>query len=221
MADLLPMVAKLLYNVRRLNPSNFQSDGDSQAPSINGRGDVCMVQGLPERADLVIKGGSYVSRATTGTAPVAAYPTTAAHFSLWNGESAGGKSYIIDEVGTVCTTSAGAVIILGLAYCNNKVSGAGITSPAGSVAISGLSGQANYGGKGNTKEGVTITNDGWFNVGQPIVCAGTATIGLGIFADVFGLIIVPPGGLFSLATICSAAGAAVCQPYIKWHEVQL
>ncbi len=186
---------------------------------INNRGDVSVVQGLPPVAELVRLGGSYFT-VGTAVAPVTALPTTAAHLSLWNGEPQGGKSYVIDAVGTAITTSAAAAINLGLAAQLNVTNP--ITNPAGALAIKSLSGKANYGGKGNSKASVTVTNDSaWHQVGTELVCANTANLSLSVEYGVYGRYIVPPQGMFSLASMCNAAGSAVCTPIIFFHEVQL
>lgn len=210
---------RLLAMVRLKAAARYLSDTDLQSPQVNGRGDLLVANSLPPGSEIVRMGKSYISRATTGTAPVTVLPTTAAHFSLWNGEALNGTiGYAIDAIGTYITTSAAAAITLGMGYCLNVGS---VTNPAGSVAIKSLSGAvANT--RGNTKEGVTITNDGWFQIGQTLNCnAPTANLTVGLEIPIDGKLIVPPQGLFSVASLCDAAGAAVCQPFIRWHEIDL
>lgn len=160
----------------------------------------------------------------TDIAPVAALPTTAAHFCVWNGEKSGGKTYTITSLGITTTTSAGAAIVLGLlasvlpygAVLGQSVAAG--TAATGPKALDGL---------GNTSlavaaSAVTIVNTGfWHPVGAPIVCAGTATIGTGLWVNVRGLYYLPPGALLSLAGFCSAAGSAKCQISATWEEAQL
>lgn len=164
---------------------------------------------------------SFGGSSTTDIAPVAAYPTTAAHFCVWNGEPLGGKTYQLTSLGIVTTTSAGAAIVLGLLA--NIV-------PAGATTV--IAGTASNGpkaldGLGNTSRAivasaVTIVNTGfWHPVGTSIVCAGTANIGNGIWVPVQGIYYLPPGGLLSLAGFCSAAASAKCQLSATWNEVQL
>src|SRR4051812_8797713 len=53
----------------------------------------------------------FIASTLTAVAPVAAIPTTASHFSLWNGERAGGKTYTITSLGFTSATSAAATMI--------------------------------------------------------------------------------------------------------------
>lgn len=208
----------ILAYIRGLTAPNWPEGPDSPIVA-NTRGEVCVVQALPPAAELVRLGNSYFS-VGTAVAPVTVLPTTGAHFSLWNGENPGGKSYIIDAIGTAITTSAGAAIQLGLAAQLNTTNP--IVNPAGAIAIKSLSGRANYTGKGNTKASVTVTNDSaWHQVGTEIVCANVANLTLNIEFQVYGRYIVPPQGMFSLASVCNAAGTAVCTPIIFWHEAQI
>lgn len=160
---------------------------------------------------------------STDIAPVAALPTTAAHFCIWNGEAAGGKTYKIKSVGIITTTSAGAVIIV-----------QPIAHVSPSTAIPVISGTVANGPKaldgfGNTSRGVvasavTITNTGfWHPVGNALISAAmVATIAQGVWTDVSNVgYALPPGGLFSLAVMCSAAGSAKCQLHVTWTEEQL
>lgn len=208
----------VLAFIRGLSAPNWPEGPDNPIVA-NTRGEVCVVQALPPAAELVRLGNSYVTIGTA-VAPVAALPTTAAHLSLWNGENPGGKAYIIDAVGTAITTSAGAAINLGLAAQLNVTNP--IANPVGALSIKSLSGRANYSGKGNAKASVTVTNDSaWHQVGTEIVCANTANLTLNLEFSVYGRYIVPPQGMFSLASMCNAAGTAVCTPIIFWHEVQI
>lgn len=165
---------------------------------------------------------SFLGMSATDVAPVASLPTTAAHFCVWNGEKSGGKTYLITSLGLVVTTSAAAVIVLNLiAQVSPYVSVPVIsgTVASGPKAIDGLGNTSNA----VVASAVTIQNTGiWHPVGQSIVCAGTADIGLGQWTDVSRVgYSLPPGGLLSLAGFCSAAGSAKCQLMATWQEVQL
>lgn len=158
----------------------------------------------------------------TAVAPVAAMPTTASHFNLWNGNAQGsGVCFVILQVGTIITTSAGAAINLGLAACVNTALVS--TAPTGTAAttISPLTGTQAYGGNGKILSAVTIVNDGfWHPVGPTLVCANTANVMATVEADVCGRYVIQPGQQFNLASLANAAGSAVCKPWIIWAEVQ-
>lgn len=166
----------------------------------------------------------FMARTITGVAAVAAIPTTASHFTIWNGEPAGGKTYTISSVGFTLTTTSGATFIAQLlvhcaAASQPIVSG---TAAAGPLSTDGLPG----GSRAQAYSAVTLpaqtANAGlWHPVGQAINSAAlTATIGLGTYANVRGIYRLPPGGVFSMATLGStAAGAA--QLFATWEEEQL
>jgi hypothetical protein len=216
------MITSIAALVRALASPQY-SDQDDKRIQMNDRGDLLVAQALPDRAEIVRMGQSYFSIGTTAVAPVAAIPSTAAHFVLFNNEPAGsGKSYLIDFIGTQITTSAGAAINLGMAHILQP---AGITAnPSGAVAIYSLDGKSNYRGNGNCKSAATITAPAaaagaWMPVGPTLVCANTANLMLGVEAEIKGKIIVPPQGCYGLASLCNAAGSAVCTPWIIWHEI--
>ena len=211
-------LVKIAGRVRGMFAGNYPENREDEQFHINNRGDQCVALALPERSELVRMGNSYMCIGTT-VAPVAALPTTAAHLTLWNGENDDGLSYLVDYVGTVVGTSAGAAINLGLAAQLNLGKQ---TNPAGAIAIKSMSGRANYRGKGNCKASVSVTADAaWHSVGNSLICANTANLMLAVEYSVYGRYLVPPGGIFSLASLCNAAGSASCLPWIIWHEVRL
>jgi hypothetical protein len=64
----------------------------------------------------------------------------------------------------------------------------------------------------------------WHPVGAAFSTAATTTIGLGAFwqTPAIGALIyvVPPGGIFSMATL-AATNAATCHLSVTWREIQL
>lgn len=161
---------------------------------------------------------SFIAGTTTAVAPVAAVPTTAAHFALWNGEQTGGKSYVITSVSMTDIVSAGAALVLQILVNNSTgpipvLSG---TVAQGPRALDGVFG----GSKAQACSAVTIGNSGiWHPVGASVNAgAATATIAMGAYQNVRGIYTVPPGGLFALAVLCSAAGAATCSLFVTWEE---
>jgi hypothetical protein len=196
------------------------AEGPDQPNQMTPGGELLVVQGLPPEAELARQG---VGWATIGTAvaPVAAIPTTAAHFSLYNGDPT--KSLIIAAVGGFSTTSmavAGQISML----VRNDVPGfnAAISS---SLIITGLSGKL-YGGKAVAKASQTLgaigasNNVAWMPVGMSASAITTTTIGVVAHAECYGRWIVQPGGYFSVATIAQTAAGTV-QPYIYFYEANL
>lgn len=164
----------------------------------------------------------FAAGTTTSVAPVAAIPTTAAQFCLWNGELAGGKSYTITSIGWTTDTSAGAAFVGQLVAhvapaAQPTISGTAANGPKATDGVIG-------GSRAVVASAVTLTsgqvNGGiWHPVGLSVNGAtATATISMGAWQNVRGLYVLPPGGLLSAAVICSAAGSAKCLIFVTWEE---
>lgn len=209
------------YLVRGRGDSNFAED-DKQTPAINNRGDQVVAQGLPELSELVRLGSSWQVANSAGQAALTALPTTVAGLTLWNGEPAGGKSYLIDSFGSwEAVVDATQTDVTAIFACNNRTP---VTAPTNAaLTIRGLSGKA-YGGNARTVAGGTVVNDGWFPHGTTGQMAAAAAGAQWKVNEVLcrGLYLVQPGGAFNVQAVKAAAAAAAQQFFfIRWHEVQL
>ena len=160
--------------------------------------------------------GYIASTGGTGIAPVAAVPTTAAHFVLWNGEPSGGRTYTITSVSFTPIVSAGAAFVAQLlAHVSASTTPAG-TAGFGPEPLDSLASDS----RAVALSAVTISNSSiWHPVGTSVNGgAATATIGMGNWQNVRGIYSLRPGGLFSLAVLCSAAGSATCRCFCTWEE---
>lgn len=222
--SLIDMTA-LRGRVRGTSRPNY-SEGDERLPEINPGGEPLVSQSLPERSELVRLGQSWGAQIPTGSAFtfVAAWPTTRAELVLWNGEPAGGKTYLIDRVWMANITSQGAAQPYSLL---GQVAPAAlsIAAPTDNAAVlrESLSGKVkNYSGNGRlmlANTAFALTNL-WFTLGQGNVFPMTTNLGGSCEAFVFGRYLVPPGAAFCLAGLAgTAAGTAICG--IEWHEAQL
>lgn len=214
------MLVKIAGRVRGLFSGNYPENNEEEQMHVNNRGDQIIAQGLPELAEIVRMGDSWqiLSAAATG---LTGLPTTTSGWSLWNGEPAGGKTYIIDSVAVfkvvIDTTQ---IDQLGLFVCNNRPP---VTAPTdAAINPSGLSGKR-YGGNMKFAAAVTVTNDGWFPAGTSPVCSATIGGTAWQVTDVplRGLYLVPPGGMFSLAAVEVTATASKLRAVIRWHEALL
>lgn len=199
-------------NISELSPAAFFS---------NNRGDSLVAQALPELTEIVRMGGSYQVQTSAATAALTATPTTVAALSLYNGEAATGRTYVIDSVAAfeivVDATQSNSTALFVL---NNIVP---VTAPAdAALSIRSLAGRK-YAGRARTVVGGTVTNEGWFPAGSSAPSAPAAGGSAWKILDVpiKGLYIVPPGGLFSVQATKAVATAAQMQVVIRWHEVQL
>ncbi len=161
----------------------------------------------------------FVAGTATPVAPVAAMPTTAAQFALWNGEPIGGKTYNITALSWTSIASAAAAFVGQLLV---NVSGASRPIISGTAATTPRSTDGITGGTNAVvASAVTIgaTWGNWHPVGMSVNGgAATATISMGAWQYVRGMYLLPPGGVISLAVLCSAAGSATCDIFVNWEE---
>jgi len=212
---------KITGRVRGMNAGNYPENREEEQFHLNNRGDLLIAQALPERAEIVRMGKSYVA-VGTGVAAGTAIPTTAAALCLWNGENDDGYSYIIDYVGQWLSTGASSAAInisMGVQLHLGKQS-----KPNGTaVTPKSLSGRANYGGKASVLYTNTSLTDygAGHSIGMAIICALTTNPTLCQEIPVFGRYIVQPGCLFSIQPLCNAANSSASTPYVIWHEARL
>lgn len=210
-------------SVEALGATNY---GDSSSVDIHGnsQGAQYVVQSLPPLAQLSAQGNVYGGGTATAVAPVAALPTTASHLTLWNGESqtsGTGRSYVILAIGWTTIASAAAAFV-GQLLTNMSTVATAVPTGTTATAITGLSGLAT-GSSATLLSAVTITNNGvWQPFGPSINgAAATATISLGWEGYTQGEYILRPGMRFNMAVLCSAAGSATCDIFLKWAELPL
>jgi hypothetical protein len=214
------MNLKTYGNVRSSFATNY-SEGDARL-NINSRGDLCIAQGLPPNVELSRLGGSYFGKQATSVVclTTTALPTTVAAATLFNGESNGGKSYIVTAVGMLTDTSAGAAAYF---QCFAETSILPLTTAPATTDVGNiraLAGGKVYGGKANIAKTVTVTDNGWIPVGPVVETALTATIGRSCGGLLYEPFIVPPGYLIAVAVnATNATAAGKC--FFYWHEVQL
>ena len=206
--------------VLNLTRQNF-ADGEDKNIQMNSMGAVLAALPLPINSEIVRQGYSFVAGTATAVAPVATIPTTAAHFLLFNGaaQTGNGKSLVIHTVSSYTVVSAGAAIVLNMLAHNSTLAVASIPAITAATGIKSLNGGANTSVASVGSAGTIVNNGIWHPIGNSIVCAGTANIALGTYVDTNGLYVVPPGGIFSLAMLCSAAASATCSFFVTWSEV--
>ena len=201
------------------------SSSSSQNIEGNTQGAMLTALSLPINAEVARLGNTYVAGTTTPVAPVATLPTTAAQFLLFNGESqtsGTGKSYVIHRCGFTTIVSAAAACQLQLLGHLSNGAVSAIPSVTAALGPKSLSGRASQSNASVGSAGTIVNSGAWHTIGPAAQgYAATATVALGGDYDVNGLYVVPPGGIFSLAVFCSAAGSATCTHYVTWSEVLL
>lgn len=213
------MFGKVLGRVRGLSVPNM-AEGHSTADQINTTeiGDLIIAQSLPPRAELVRLGNSWQIRDASNTI-IAAEPTTAALYSITNGEPLGGRIYVIDSVSVTLSanpTGSAAFSIYGqIANGPNGQTGALL----GAGTIASLSGRRAYDGFGRLATDTPVASP-WVLLGRNIneITVGGAWANIDV--DVLGLYILPPRASYHL-TVVNAAGGTNCHITIRWHELRL
>lgn len=200
--------------------------GANQVITLNSRGDQRIAQSLPHYAELVRLGNTWTMRTATASAfnAVAALPTTLAAAILYNGEAAGGKSYIVHSAFcTTIVTAAAATQYSLLAQVLPNPGGAATapTHSATTTLISSRSGKAAYAGL--AKRAINVTTfftDMWEVIGTQGGLAA-ANVGGGVYVDLGGSIIIPPGGALGLNVVAGTVNTAGMIVGCTWTELQL
>ncbi len=213
--------AQMLGLVRRGSRSSF-TDGVYQA-EINAGGDLLVAQGLPLHAELTRLGTRWsVVMDTSDAFTFAAAPawaTTNANLVLYNGEAAGGKSYVIDTVWGAAITSIAAASNM---VCIGQISNAGVAAPSNNTSclITGTSGKIYAGAakKAVTNTAFAIASK-WTVLGNSNGHPSTS-IGAGVFCEVLGRFIIVPGAAFCVNLLANTNAGTGVQG-IDWYEVQL
>jgi hypothetical protein len=196
------------------------AQGSSNSLQLTERGELLIAEGLPRLVDLVRQGSSWVKLTDEVACVNAALPTTTAPHTIWNGEPAGGKTYIIDRLNWTCTTSAGAAGHFSMCCMLNAATAATQVATADTAtAVTVLDGKA-YSGNLKTSHTCTVVNDGWFTVGGVFETALTATVGCQLDVLLPTPVLLRPGGRFSVGVVAVNATAKGILS-VFGHEIQL
>ena len=84
--------------------SRFEPNLEAHVES-NEIHDVMVAQGLPAYTEMTRRGFGFQVIAISALAGLVVRPSTTAALTLYNGESTGGKSYIVDRIFTHCLVS--------------------------------------------------------------------------------------------------------------------
>lgn len=209
--------------VRTTTESGDLPSGIGGVFKLNPRGEQITAAGLPPLTELVRMGNSWQVQTATPAAALTTEPTTTAALSIWNGNASGnpGIILVIDSVAAIeRVVDVTQQNQLALFAMNSVVPVAAPTATA--LTIRSLSGKA-YGGKVRPVAGLTVTNDGWFPIGNTTPNAAAVAGGAWRVTDVDlkGMHIIQPGGLFSLHAAKIAATASQINFVIRWHEVSI
>lgn len=155
----------------------------------------------------------------SGIAPVTAIPTTTATLALYNGESDGGASLVIERIGYGLgsgTAAAGATLFL----CVTNIKLATVPTMEANYAIQSLSNGGRR-SKAIWKAGATVATSAWFAAVSSFQLAA-ANVGQGgdyYIAD--GEIIIPPQHALGIAILSAAGTTPLYSVGAVWSELDL
>jgi hypothetical protein len=187
----------------------------------NEQNDLLVAQNLPPYAELARIGAGWQVMDTSATAAVVVRPSTVAGLTLWNGEAAGGKTYVIDRVFAFNLVSTDAIADWSVWGCVHPV---GMAAPTADItAIKNMNGyHSSYGGKAIVDTAATVLDNGWFpldSVGSKVGNPGGVTPGTAIAIPIEGRLEIPPTAGFSINIVASLVTWTFTHGF-SWYEVQ-
>lgn len=176
-------------------------------------------QALPPYTLLTALGKGYMVYNTNALTALVVRPSSLAMLTLWNGESGGGLSYIIDRLYAHQIVSGSAQARWGMWGMIHPV-GTGSVS-ADLATIDSYRGIATYGGNARADSADSVTDHGWHPWGNSVDTEEIAAL-MGSQVDVRpeGRVVIPPGSAFSVTVVSSTANEDF-HVGIGWYEVQL
>lgn len=192
------------------------------AYGLNRRGGQYVQDDLPSLTALVNEGVCWAAGEATAVAAAIALPTTTAQVTLYNNESEGGKSYIVLSVFGIQVADGAALNSWGIAHCIHIAKPGTLPSAdIASTSFKNLKARAGaYGGNAIIDLAATVVDDLWKPVGPSVGTTVVSLPGTQLDVPLNGLVILPPGGEYSLVAVASATGITTRLGF-RWAEVQL
>ena len=195
------------------------STGKTVSLKATKEGDLYIAQNLPPYTLATAAGRGWQVQATSAVAISTTIPTTTAMGTLYNGETGGGKSYVIDRLfANTEAWDAGNYNMFFFWICIHPV----MTKPTSDITPKGLrGGDVNYGGKAVFDIGATVVNDGWYSRANSERTANGNVDGMAnIDHAVEGKIVIPPECGLSV-NVGGNDTNITAQVGVSWYEVQL
>jgi len=227
----MSLETKVLGKIRGIFLDLLPSAREDEQLQLSGQAEQLIAFGAAPYQEIVRQGRAFVANTATAVATVVAIPATAVYgFIIYNNESDGGRSYILDRVSALYTVNSGAALAhVGIIGC------LGLVREAVPTAAAIIPKQMNGMGNSDTKARFVLTGDNawglgatlapptsvftsaWFPIGNSINSAVNALPGFQTDVNIDGRIIIPPGRLFAVHTLGSVVTSSA-QFYIYWHE---
>lgn len=217
---------KIIGRVRKLSEGiEAEGLGNDEQLVLTQQLELLIAQSAAPYREIVRMGRAFQVHTSAAIAAVVAIPTTGAMLQLYNAEPDGGRSYVIDSVAASNVVSTAVASQAQLLCLVGQVREA-IPADA-ALTITQLNGMGNTDTRARTVLNATALPAGtglaayWFPIGPSVGKPGAAgTPGYGLWQDVNGRIIVPPGRFFAVHVIANVVGETFLA-YVNWHEVQL
>ena len=174
-------------------------------------------------AKWVNEGKVWRANETTLAASPIAVPTTTAPWALYNGEPKGGKAYVILGSYGIQGGTPAALNSWGLVDQVSDLA-TGTTEPAAdlvtsAVAVNRKGNQGIYGGAAVISLALTVLDDRWAPVGGSTNTVVVSLTGTQLYVSLAPPVILPPGSIYSLASVASAVAVTVRLGNV-WAEIE-
>lgn len=195
------------------------STGNKVAIKASKEGDLHVAQSLPYGTVLTAKGQGYQAMSVSSVNALIVRPGVTAAFTLWNGESGGGKSYIIERIMAFHLLSTAAQTFASVWACVHPVGMSAVVADI--TAIKSTRGKANYGGNARLDIGATVVDDGWFPWGVSSEAEEAGVLPGGVMCpQIGGRMVIPPTAGVSMQVVSGVVGDKFTHGF-HWYEVQL
>ena len=201
-------------------------EGTDTEVSLSREGGLHIAQVSLRKSELARRGRMFGATSATGTAiaPVAAVPTTAAAWALYNAEPDGGRWYHIDTAfcwGVSGTLGLGMALLVTVPMVKQAAVVADYTasilgSLSGGVAQDG----APAASRARFTQALTLTGpqSPWITVGARSQVAAVE-VGSGIVAELDGKFVIPPGFFFGMTVLAPGGTNALFGVGCTWAEL--
>lgn len=173
----------------------------------------------PDRALVSAAGRRYYGGCqviASGIAPVAAIPTTTATLFLWNGESAGGATYFIEEINHALgsgTAAAGAALMVCVTNLAQTAPTAASNYATQNASNSTRRSRAVWGA------GITVATGGW-KIARSSFQLAAANVGQGDNPyQPNGALAIPPGYGLGIAILSGTGTTPLYSVSVQWCEL--
>jgi len=183
-------------------------------------GDTHVSSYMPIGAVITSMGRGYQAMTTTAGVGQVARPTTAPLATLYNGESGGSMSYLIERAFAHQLVSTSDASHFAIWLCVHPV-GTDIDIADTITTKNSTRGKSGYAGNANLALATAVADDGWFPWSNSVSGATAANEpGAVAIAEVQGRIIIPPLGSLSIAVVSSDAVQTFVVGF-HWYEEQI